>query len=327
MEIYIKDKARRKEEFQFFMHDFIDACKEYGIKSKADFFPSYRFHLRAIVRDLWLLLYSFIHKYMPFLIHRKNKLIVAANGVNIKDNLFPYYMSYEIIPMLWDCWPSTWERMYASFRLFDIKNVLVTSRQVAKMINEGTNVKAYWIPEGIKSSLYSKGYKLTGRQIDVMEIGRQEKHYHSMLVKMREEGKINRVINSNINKDGTLDGYHVAYTNEEIREMMSDSKVMVCFPQCDTNPQRAGNVETLTQRYWEAMLSRCIMIGRAPQELIDLIGYNPVIDVDWDNAIEQLNEILVNISDFQSFVDKNYEAAIKYADWSNRMSIIKNAIL
>ena len=31
--------------------------------------------------------------------------------------------------------------------------------------------------------------------------------------------------------------------------------MMVCFPQCDTNPMKAGNLETLTQRYWEAMLS------------------------------------------------------------------------
>lgn len=324
--IFIKSKTRRKEEFQFFMHDFIDACKDAGIESKPDIFPSYKFHIRAIVRDLWLLIYSFIHKFLPFLIHRKNKLIVAANGVNIKDNLFPYYFGYDIVPMLWDCWPSTWERMYASFRLLDVKTVLVTSRQVAKMINEETDVKAYWIPEGIKTSLYSKGCNLSERSIDVMEIGRQMKDFHNVLLLMKEKGEINRIINSNINKDGTLDGSHVAYTNEELRMLMADSKIMVCFPQCDTNPQRAGNIETLTQRYWEAMLSRCVLVGRAPQEIIDVIGYNPVIDADWNNITEQIVSILYNITDYQLNVDKNYEVAIKFADWSTRMPMIKKII-
>ena len=79
---------------------------------------------------------------------------------------------------------------------------------------------------------------------------------------------------------------------------MSKSKIMVCFPQCDTNPGRAGNIETLTIRYWEAMLSGCVIIGRAPNELINLIGYNPVIEVDWERAQEQLEEILFCIENF-----------------------------
>lgn len=36
--IYIKNKKRRKEEFQFFMHDFIDSCIENGVTLKADIF-------------------------------------------------------------------------------------------------------------------------------------------------------------------------------------------------------------------------------------------------------------------------------------------------
>ena len=57
----------------------------------------------------------------------------------------------------------------------------------------------------------------------------------------------------------------------------------------------AGKIETLTQRYWECMLSRCLIVGRAPFELINLIGYNPVIEVEWGNESEQLLRILNNI--------------------------------
>lgn len=102
---------------------------------------------------------------------------------------------------------------------------------------------------------------------------------------------------------------------------------MICFTQCDTNPNKAGNLETLTQRYWEAMLSGCLIIGRAPQELIDLIGYNPVIDVDWDTPEEQLSLILKNIDTYQELVDKNVIVAKKYGSWDCRMPLLKKYLI
>ena len=74
------------------------------------------------------------------------------------------------------------------------------------------------------------------------------------------------------------------------------------------------------------MLSRNLIIGRAPQELIDLIGYNPVINVDWSNPEQQLLHVLERINDYQSFVDKNYETALKYAGWDKRLPIIEEAL-
>ena len=126
--------------------------------------------------------------------------------------------------------------------------------------------------------------------------------------------------------DGNLNDKNIAYSNDELHHLMADSKIMVCFPRCDTNPETAVEIETLTQRYWEAMLSRCVIIGRAPKELINIIGYNPVIDVDWNNAEEQITHILATISDYQELVDKNYKTAIEYADWNKRMKQILNVV-
>ena len=84
-------------------------------------------------------------------------------------------------------------------------------------------------------------------------------------------------------------------------------------------PDETGGIETLTQRYWEAMLTRSIIVGRAPEELIDLIGYNPVIDLDRQNPIEQIENILLHIEDFQPLVDKNRETALQMGDWKKRM--------
>ena len=59
-----------------------------------------------------------------------------------------------------------------------------------------------------------------------------------------------------------------------------DAKVSVCFPSSTTHPQRSGSVETATHRYFESFASRCIVVGRAPAELVDLFGYNPVVEAD-----------------------------------------------
>ena len=68
------------------------------------------------------------------------------------------------------------------------------------------------------------------------------------------------------------------------------------------------------------MLSRCIIVGRAPGELIELIGYDPVINVDWKNPEKQMEMILNNLEEYQALVDRNYAVALEKAPWSSRIA-------
>lgn len=324
MKIYVKNRTRRKDEFQFFMHQFVEECIRQGFITKADRLPTYRFYLRSVLRRILVLLYRCVHS--VGLVRHKGALLVTGNGVTITDEFFPYYFKYECVPFLWDCWPSTWKRMYDAFKLYDVRLMFCTSRQVVEMINRDLNVKAYWIPEGIDESGYKNEKRLNDREYDVFEMGRQMPKLHSLLQKLHGDSLIRGYHTSNINPDGTLPKDNVAYSEMELKEIMSQSKIMICFPQCDTNPGRGGNIETLTQRYWEAMLSGCVMLGRAPQELIDLIGYNPVIDVDWNDPEHQIKQILENVNDYQELVDKNYYVAKEKASWKYRIPMVKEIL-
>jgi hypothetical protein len=62
-------------------------------------------------------------------------------------------------------------------------------------------------------------------------------------------------------------------------------------------------------------------------ELIEIIGYNPVIDVNWNNVEKQIIDILNHIDNYQEFVDKNYQTALKYASWDNRVDNIKEILI
>lgn len=76
------------------------------------------------------------------------------------------------------------------------------------------------------------------------------------------------------------------------------------------------------------MLSRIVMVGHAPQELVDLIGYNPVIEVAIDESSEEnfrkeVKKILDHIEDYQPLVDRNRDVAVKMAPWELRMQHVK----
>ena len=97
-------------------------------------------------------------------------------------------------------------------------------------------------------------------------------------------------------------------------------KVTITLPRSMTQPEVAGDIETLTQRYWECMFSRMVMVGHAPQELIDFIGYNPVIELsDKISPEELIANVIEHIEDYQSLVDKKRETAEKLGSWDVRM--------
>lgn len=90
-----------------------------------------------------------------------------------------------------------------------------------------------------------------------------------------------------------------------------------------TQPEMAGDIETLTQRYWECMFSRMVMVGHAPQELVDFIGYNPVIELREDIFAEALiREVMEHVNDYQELVDKNRETAERLGSWDVRMECL-----
>lgn len=328
--IFVKDKAFLRTDFQPFMQDFVKACKLNGFESKPDLLPSYRFHVRSMLCRALLAKYNVDVRFRAKALSNKKfskALLIASNGGMILQNAFPYFCDYKIVPMLWDVWPHSWENIYDNIKRFNITTVFVTVRSFSEKLNHDLNIHAHWIPEGIETSYYQRGEDLDRRGHNILEIGRKHPEYHAMLESMKNYGLLDNYQTSKTNQDGTLDPKDLAFPNFlDLTSALPHYKVMVTFPQCDSNPQRAGELETLTQRYWEAMLSRCVMIGRAPKELIDLIGYNPVVNVDWAQPAEQLQAVLNHISDYQDLVNHNYRVAQAKAGWSTRIETIINEL-
>lgn len=243
--------------------------------------------------------------------------------VSLSFDSFPDYARYEVVPMFWDCWPGYFENTCLWLRKHNVKNAVFTSRQTAERIQkrfsgedkEWQKINVIWCPEAVDGELYQEGKALKDRSIDLLEFGRS----NDKVVCSKKLAGV-KIDGAPLQHVCTKQNGKFIFTNEQLYEAMGDAKVTIALPRSMTQPEIAGDIETLTQRYWECMFSRIVMVGHAPQELVDFIGYNPVIELRDDISAEELiADVLENIEIYQSLVDKNRETAEKLGSWNVRM--------
>ena len=262
----------------------------------------------------WRWLHGFVFRYaFPRLWRSKREARLRfVQPWSLSFDTWPDYIFYEIIPFFWDVWPENFKKTCEWLSRYDVKTAVFTSSQVVEMIRERfPEMNVIWCPEGIDVDSYKEGETLSQRTIDFLHYGRE----------------IDDIVCYDFSDLTYVSGKQsgkAVLTQEQLYDLLSDAKVVATYPKSWTNPELAGNIETLTQRYWECMLSRCIMIGHAPKELVELIGYNPVIELDKEKPQQQLEDVLAHIVDYQGLVDKNRGVALKYGDWKN---IVRNVFV
>jgi hypothetical protein len=233
-----------------------------------------------------------------------------------ESKTFPFSCWNEMVPYCFDCWPSRYERWLSFFKRQRVRIAFFAARQSAQYFAETLpSMKSIWLPEATDPTEYRRSKSLMERDIDVLELGRKYDRFHirirEPLAEARRSHLFERVKGRIIfpDKDGLVDGF-------------ARSKISVCFPASQTHPDWSGPVETVTHRYFQSMASKCLILGHAPQELRDLFGYNPVIEVEEGNEFEQIQSLLKNLSSFQGLVDRNYERLLEVGTWDSRVTTV-----
>lgn len=292
--------------YQFFRQWFAEAWQATGGRVKVDVKLPWRF--RMLLGKL-----GAVRNYRPF---TRRRLVICAAG---RPDYFawPWSYFYEVIPVLWDCWPKYHDALVNFVRRNHVKMIFCTSSQTAEFVrNKCQGVKVIWLPEGIKVSAYPMGPKLIDRPVDVLELGRQNPSVHAALLSVGEKIRLQY-----------QKGPRLLFPDfDSLTLGLRSAKMIVCYPRCDTHPEHAGDVETMTQRYWECMLSGALIIGRAPKELIEFCGYNPVIELG-EKPLEVVEKILSDPSLWQQLVDRNRTFAEQYADWRERIKLVRRELL
>ncbi|MBQ9094388.1 MAG: hypothetical protein IJY03_10475 [Prevotella sp.] len=306
------------------MNKIVKAVKPFIYKNNSNFkLAAYKAWVEAGGKIAGERYYEFLYKSLSYHLHlptlyqsKKQARLRFVEAASLPFDTFPDYLCYEVVPLFWDCWPRYFGDVSAWMKGHRVRTAFFTSSQTAEhMRNVCPDIQIFYLPEAIETELYKEGRPLSERKFDYMEFGRCCDYVNSSTLPDSV-----RMLSSRNEREALA-------TREMLVEALSDSKITVCLPRSVNQPEIAEGIETLTQRYWECMLSRVIMIGKAPKELIDILGYDPVVKLDRKHFAKQVEDILEHISEYQEWVDNNRKMALRFGDWRLRIEDVKSKLI
>jgi glycosyltransferase involved in cell wall biosynthesis len=246
----------------------------------------------------------------------KNYVVIGYQ----KEKFFPFFHFKADLKVLWmyDAWEPLFDEIEKTIRAYQINFVFTASKQSADYFNTLNipNFKSQWIPEGIDVAQY-QFIPYEERTTDVLQLGRKWNEYHEKI----------KTIESNLvylyeKKVGQI----IFPTREEFLFGLANSKISICVPSDITHPNITGCISTITNRYLQSMASRCLILGKLPHDMLHLFDYNPIVEIDEENPVAQIESILANFDTYIPLIEKNYEAVKNLHNWDNRVTQIENFI-
>ncbi len=221
---------------------------------------------------------------------------------------------------LFDAWPTHHPRIQQFVNFLNLDFVFVSSSMAAAPLKKVLkNSAVHWIPEGINPDEYRHA-AYENKTIDVLALGRRDENYHQWVVgPLHAQGKDYRY--------EQVKGQLVFPTRKGLIEGLASSKISICVPSSITHPERAGGIQTMTIRYLQSMVSKCMVVGHAPEEMIELFGYNPVIEIDWKAPQVQLLALIERFTDYIPLIERNYQMVVEQHTWHCRWHQIQGILL
>jgi hypothetical protein len=247
----------------------------------------------------------------------KNYVVIGYQ----KEKFFPYFHFNADLKALWmyDAWEPLFSDIEKTIRAYKINMVFTASKQSADYFNTLNipNFQSHWIPEGIDVTQY-QFIPYQERTTDILQLGRKWNEYHE---------KIKAIENNLVYKYEKKAGQIIFPTREEFLLGLANSKISICVPSNITHPNVTGSISTITNRFLQSMASKCLIVGKVPHDMLHLFDYNPIIEIDEENPIAQIESILTNFDAYIPLIEKNYETVKNFHNWDNRVTQIENFIL
>lgn len=221
---------------------------------------------------------------------------------------------------LFDAWPDRHARIARFISDFGIDDVFVTASQardaIAALVPEA---RLWWVPEGIDATDY-RHREPAEKDIDVLALGRRHDRHHERIV--------DRLAAAGCSYRYELQkGQLVFATRDDFIDGLARTRISICVPSTVTHPDRAGGIETMTLRYLQSMVSKCLIVGHAPAEMIRLFGYNPVVEIDPIDPAGQLLSLLDHWDDQRDLIERNHAAVLASHTWPRRWQQMRQTLL
>jgi len=248
----------------------------------------------------------------------RENFFVVLMGSNFRPGLPYFFYRGEKSVYMFDAWPNSHDRIQEFADTWGVNHFFVSSSQAAERLSRtGNRCRFHWIPEGIDIGMY-KHYPYATKNIDVLQFGRKHDLYHDLILGPLKDKK-------KVYLYEKIKGQIIFPSREEFIDGIARAKISICFPSSATHPERAGDIETMTTRYLQSMAAKCLIVGHAPDEMIRLFGYNPMVEADLNDAVGQLEAILDAFHDYTPLIEKNYSKVHEHT-WSRRWQEIARTI-
>jgi len=212
---------------------------------------------------------------------------------------------------IFDAWPAMHRSITRFVADWGVQYAFVSSRQGAERLAPVSESCTFiWVPEGVDPARYQRR-PASERDVDVLQLGRKYDAHHELIAPALERGGKRYLFE---NEKGTL----VFPGREQLSEGLARSRISICVPSSITHPARAGDIETMTVRYLQSMASKCLLLGHAPAEMIDLFGYNPVIEIEMDRAADQVLDLLADYDSYLPMIERNFSLVRSEHTWDKR---------
>ncbi len=212
---------------------------------------------------------------------------------------------------VFDAWPSRHSDIRAFVESWGIQYAFVSSSQaVARLAELCDRCTFIWVPEGVDPAQYRE-LPLSEKDIDVLQLGRKYDAHHALIVPALESAGKTYLYER-------PKGAIIFPRREEFVAGLARSRISICVPSSITHPERAGDIETMTVRYLQSMVSKCVVLGHAPSEMVELFGYNPVVEIDTLNPTGQVLHILRHYENYLPLVERNFDVVTREHTWRDR---------
>ena len=251
----------------------------------------------------------------------KGKSLFILMGVDSFRRTYPFSLMEAEAKCVYffDAWENKFAEVERFIRQHNIGIAFFSSKQAsAHFLRRMPEIKSCWIPEGIAEGVY-RYVPYEKKDIDVLQLGRKYDHYHDGIVDHCTRNKITY-------KYEVKKGNVIFPAKDDFIRGLARTRISICFSSDITHPERSGCISTMTQRYLQSMLSKCLVLGNTPDEMRDLFGYEPVIAADLKDPMGQLDSLLKNFHDFIPLIERNYGEVLRKHAWKCRIAEMQSIL-
>ncbi|MEM6757390.1 MAG: glycosyltransferase [Planctomycetota bacterium] len=229
----------------------------------------------------------------------------------------PMGLRRRVVPWCMDSWPRFDAGLHAFFERFGVQRACFTQRAAVERCRAAMpDLDACWMPESTPPGLYESATPLADRSIRLISYGRQLDGVNEAMAEVGDAAT--GVFDATACRKRFAD-------MADLRRALGQTRATIAYPRSTTDPAFSGGSETMTLRYLEAVASGTVLLGQAPREMIDLFGFDPVIQATPDTLRSVVQDLNDRPERYQAHADRCHARflqvgtsavrARQFADW------------